>query len=111
MRTENEPRRDREAEKYPTRWLQSDNPGLKVVHSHTAGIVTKSDTEHRRRLLIPSIAFANQSHVASRDEIRKFMFSGRERLGTAFSAARLVRAQPRVGYWSGDESAKLRVAV
>jgi hypothetical protein len=38
------------------------------------------------------------------------MFSGPERLGTAFSADRLVRAQPKVGYWSTDESAKLRVA-
>jgi hypothetical protein len=49
-------------------------------------------------------------YVASRDEIKKFMFSGHERLGAAFSADRLVRAQPRVGYWSRDESAKLRVA-
>ena len=32
-------------------------------------------------------------YVASRDEIRKFMFSGHERLATAFSADRLVRAQ------------------
>jgi hypothetical protein len=31
--------------------------------------------------------------VSSRDEIRKFVFSGHERLGTAFSADRLVRAQ------------------
>ena len=39
------------------------------------------------------------------------MFSGHEGLGAAFSADRLVRAQPKVVYWSRDESARLRVAV